>query len=54
MVDVLRQLHGMDGQFDIHVTLHLPAPGCIDECLGRLGNDRVAVVVQPIDQGAYR
>ena len=55
MVDVLRQLHGVDGQFDIHVALHLPAPGSIDEFPGgRLGNDRVAVVVQPIDQGPYR
>jgi hypothetical protein len=54
MVDILRQLQGVHGQFDVHVSLQLPAPGGINEFFRRLGNDRVAIVVQPIEERAYR
>ena len=43
-------LHGVDRKLDVHVALDLAAAGLVDEFLGRLGDDRVAVVVEPIDQ----
>ncbi len=46
--------HGVDRQFDVHVALDLAAAGLVDEFLGRLGHDGVAVVVEPVDQGPDR
>ncbi len=54
MIDVLGHLHHVDGEFDIHVALDLAPAGGVDEFLGRLGDDRVAVVVEPVDQRANR
>jgi hypothetical protein len=47
---VRRQLHGVDRELDVHVALDLAAAGLVDELLGRLGDDGVTVVVEPIDQ----
>ena len=48
------EFHGIDRKLDVHVTLHLAPAAGVDEFLGRLGNDGVAVVVQPVDQRADR
>jgi hypothetical protein len=45
-----RELHGVDRELDVHVALDLAAAGLVDELLGGLGDDRVAVVVEPVDQ----
>ena len=50
LVDVLGELHGVHGELDVHVALDLAAAGGVDELLGRLGDDGVAVVVEPVDQ----
>ena len=50
LVDMRRDLHGIDRKLDVHVALDLAAAGLIDEFLGRLGDDGIAVVVEPIDQ----
>ena len=39
-----------DRKLDVHVAFDLAPSGLIDELLGRLGDDSVAVVVQPVDQ----
>src|SRR5207247_1785198 len=44
----------IDRKLDIHVALDLAAAGGVDEFLGRLGDDGVAVVVKPVDQRADR
>ena len=43
-------LHGIDRELDVHVAFDLAAAGLVDELLGGLGDDAVAVVVEPIDQ----
>ncbi len=50
LVDVRRHLHGIDGKLDIHVAFDLASAGLVDELFGRLGDDGVAVIVEPIDQ----
>jgi hypothetical protein len=45
-----RQLHGIDGQFDVHVALDLPAPLAVGVFLRGLRHERKAVVVQPVDE----
>ena len=50
LVDMRRDFHGIDRKLDVHVALDLAAAGLIDEFLGRLGDDGIAVVVEPIDQ----
>jgi hypothetical protein len=47
---VVRQLHGIDAQFDIHVALDLAPSAGVGELFGRLGHHGVAVVIQPVDQ----
>ena len=54
LVDMLGELHGIDRELDVHVALDLAAAGLVDEFLRRLGDDGVAVVVEPIDQRADR
>lgn len=51
---MLRHLHHVDGEFDVHVALDLAAAGGVGELLGRLGHHGVAIVVQPIDERADR
>ena len=50
VVDVPGDLHGIDRKLDVHVAFDLAAAGLVDEFLGRLGDDAVAVVVEPVDQ----
>ena len=50
VIDVGRDFHGVDGELDVHVALDLAPAGLVDEFLGRLGDDGIAVVVEPIDQ----
>src|SRR5271166_774681 len=52
LVDMLRELHGVDGKLDVHVALHLSTPRGIDEFLAGLGDDRKSVVIEPVDQRA--
>jgi hypothetical protein len=54
LVDVLGELHGVDGKLDFHVALDLAMAAGVDELFGQLGDDGEAVVVQPVDQGADR
>src|SRR6201999_2878127 len=54
LVDMLGKLHRIDRELDVHVALDLAAAAGVDEFLGRLGDDGVAVVVQPVDQRADR
>ena len=54
VVDMGREFHGIDRELDVHVALNLAAAGLVDEFLGGLGDDRIAVVVEPIDQRANR
>src|SRR6202023_4288882 len=54
LVDVLGQFHRIDRELDVHVALDLAAPAGVDEFLGRLGDDGVAVVIEPVDQGTKR
>src|SRR6476659_3221239 len=54
VIDRARDFHGIDCKLDVHVALHLAAAGLVDEFLGRLGHDAVAVVVEPVDQGPDR
>jgi hypothetical protein len=51
---MLGEFHGIDRKLDVHVALHLAAAAGVDEFLGRLGHDGVAVVIEPIDQGTDR
>src|SRR5262249_32641865 len=54
LIDMRRNLHGIDRKLDVHVALDLAPTGLIDEFLGGLGDDGVAVVVEPIDQRSNR
>ncbi len=54
LVDMLGEFHGIDRKLDVHIALHLAAARGVDEFLGRLGDDGVAVVVEPVDQGTDR
>ena len=50
VVDMPGHLHRVDRELNVHIALDLAAAEKIDEFLRRLGHDRVAVVVEPIDQ----
>ena len=50
VIDMRSHFHGVDRELDIHVAFDLAAAGRVDELLCRLGHDRVAVVVEPVDQ----
>jgi hypothetical protein len=52
VVEVRGQLQRVDRQLDVHVALDLATTRRVDELLGRLRHHPVAVVVQPVDQGA--
>ena len=51
-VEMGRHIHGVDRKLDIHVALDLPASRRVDKLLRRFGHDRIAIVVEPVDQGA--
>ena len=48
------ELQGIDRKLDVHVALHFAPAGGVDEFLGRLGDDRVAIIIEPVDQRADR
>jgi hypothetical protein len=50
LVDLPGELHRMDRDLDVHVAEDLAAPGGVDVFLGRLGDDGIAIVVEPVDQ----
>src|SRR5665213_3521312 len=54
LIDMFGEFHGIDRELDIHVALDLAAARGVDEFLGRLGDDGVAVVIEPVDQGTDR
>jgi hypothetical protein len=54
LVNVTCEFHGIDGKLDVHVALHLASTKGIDEFLGRLGDDRIAIIIEPVDQRADR
>lgn len=47
---MLGHLQRIDREFDVDVSLQLAVTAGIDKLLGRLRNDGIAVVIQPIDQ----
>jgi hypothetical protein len=49
-----RELEHLDRELDVHIALDPAAPGRVGEFLGGLGNDPVAVIVEPVDQRADR
>src|ERR1700732_5219072 len=51
---MLGEFHRIDRELDVHVALDLAPPAGVDEFLGRLGDNGVAVVIEPVDQGADR
>lgn len=52
LIDVRRQLHCINNQFDVHAGLHFATTTCVNKLLRRLGQNRIAVVGKPIDQWA--
>jgi hypothetical protein len=48
------EFHGIDRNFDSHVPLHLAATARVNKFLGRLGDDGVTVVAEPVCQRADR
>src|SRR3712207_4954270 len=51
MLDMRRELQGVDRELDVHVALDLAAAARVDELLGGLRHNPVAVVVEPVNQG---
>jgi hypothetical protein len=49
LIDLPGELHGIDRKLDIHVTLDLASAAGVDELLGRLRDNGIAVVVEPVD-----
>ncbi len=54
LIDMLGKVHGIDRKLDIHVALDLAPAAGVDELLGRLGDNGIAIVVEPVDQGTNR
>jgi len=52
VVQMLDQAHGIDGQLDVHIAFDLAAAERVRELLRRLGHHGVAIVVEPVDEGA--
>jgi len=51
---MLGELHRIDRELNIHVAFDLAAAAGVDEFLGRLGDDGVAVIIEPVDQRTDR
>src|SRR6516165_9823231 len=47
LVDVWRDLYGVDCELNIHVAFDLALSALIDEFFRRLGDHRVAIVIEP-------
>ena len=54
VVDVIGHFHGVHGELDVHVALDLAAAKRVNKFLGGLGDDRIAIVIEPVDQRADR
>ena len=54
VIDPVDHFHHVHRQFDVHVALHLAAAGAVGEFFSRFGNQRVTVVIEPIDQWSDR
>src|ERR1700722_5633267 len=54
LVDVLSELHRIDRNLDVHIAFDLPMPAGVDIFFRGLGDDRVAIVIKPVDQGTDR
>src|SRR5664279_2025963 len=54
LVDVLGEIQRIDRNLDIHIAFDLTLAAGIDVLLGGLRDDRVAVVVEPVDQWPNR
>src|SRR6202044_3367061 len=54
LVDVLSELHRIDRNLDVHVAFDPPTSTGVDIFFRGLSDDRVTVVVEPIDQGSDR
>ena len=52
VIDMIGHFHGIDSQFNIHRALDLTAAHRVDEFLCGLGDDREAIVIEPVDQRA--
>ena len=52
--DVLQMNHGIDRQFDIHVSFYFATPSRIRKFFGRLCYHRIAIIIEPIDEWADR
>jgi hypothetical protein len=44
----------IDRKLDVHIAFHPAAAAGVGEFLGRLGDDGVAIVVEPVEQRADR
>src|SRR5262245_13961303 len=54
VIDRVGNFHGIDRELDVHVSFDFAPTSLIHEFLGRLGDDRITVVVEPVDQRANR
>jgi hypothetical protein len=54
LIDILGQFHRIDRNLDMHVALDLNLAVGIDELFGGLRDNRVAIVVEPVDQRTNR
>jgi hypothetical protein len=54
VVQVRGEVQRVHRHLDVHAALDPAAPGGVRELLGRLGHDGVAVVAEPIHEGAER
>ena len=54
LIHMLGKFHGINGEFDVHATLHLAMAAGVGEVLDRFRDHVIAVVVEPIDQGPDR
>ena len=50
LIDMLGEFKCIDRKLDVHVAFHFAAAAGVGEFFGRLGDDGVAVVVEPVDQ----
>ena len=53
-VEMRRHVHGVDRKLDVHIALDFSAPRGVDELFRRLGHDRIAIVIEPVDQRPNR
>ena len=54
LVDLIGQIHGIHGQFDVNASFELAAAALVRELFHGLQDDNVAIVIEPICQRADR